>query len=166
MKKFYWSCFSLLLLLLVACQPEEKFPVEPVISFVSFEKVDDGSIVDNKGKLTIHFQDGDGDLGLGESDTLPPYNRDSIYHYNFFIDYYEKQNGDYVLVELPMSNNARIPRLSSNVPESIEGDISIDLYINNILSPYDTIRFSCYIVDRALNHSNTITTPDIVVKKR
>lgn len=152
-------------LLLSACHREEKFPVEPAISFVSFEKIDDGSAVDNKGKLTIHFQDGDGDIGLNENDTMPPFNRDSIYHYNFFIDYYEKQNGDYVLVELPLSNNARIPRLSNSVPESIEGNISIELYINNFLSPYDTIRFSCYIVDRALHHSNTITTPDIVVKK-
>ena len=153
------------LVLLSACQREEKFPVEPAISFVSFEKIDDGSAVDNKGKLTIHFQDGDGDVGLNETDTMPPFNRDSIYHYNFFINYYEKQNGDYVLVELPLTNNARIPRLSNSVPESIEGDVSIELYINNFLSPYDTIRFACYIVDRALHHSNTITTPDIVVKK-
>ena len=114
----------------------------------------------------LHFQDGDGDIGLNESDTLAAFNKDSIYHYNFFINYFEKQNGEYVEVELPISNNARIPRLSDAVPESIEGDISIDLYINNIKSKYDTIRFECYIVDRELHHSNTITTPDIVVKKK
>lgn len=162
--------FSIIVLVIMicfsACKPEEKYSIIPAISFVSFEKIDEGTGVDNKGTLTIHFQDGDGDIGLNVADTLPPFNKDSIYHYNFFITYFEKQHGEYVEVELPMSNNARIPRLSDAVPESIEGDISIDLYINNVKSKFDTIRFECYIVDRELHKSNTITTPDIVVKKK
>ena len=157
--------FGFLALLFFGCHRPEPFSEVPYIEFVRLEKVDEGTGVDNQANLVVRFQDGDGDIGLNDADTTGVFSKDSIYYYNFFIDYYEKQNGDYVLVELPLSNNARIPRLSNSVPESIEGNISIELYINNFLSPYDTIRFSCYIVDRALHHSNTITTPDIVVKK-
>jgi hypothetical protein len=45
-----------------ACKKEEKFSEIPLISFVSFEKLADGTGVDNQGKLTVHFQDGDGIL--------------------------------------------------------------------------------------------------------
>jgi len=157
--------YIFLILILFSCKPEAKFPVTPAISFVKFEKIDNGTGVDDQGILTIHFEDGDGDIGLDEEDTEAPFDTSSIYYYNFFIKYLEKQNGEFVEVELPMTNNARIPRLSFDVPESIEGDISITLYINNYSSPYDTIRFECYIVDRELHHSNTITTPDIIINK-
>ena len=43
--------------LFTACKKEEKFSEIPHISFVSFEKLVDGTGVDNQGKLTIHFQD-------------------------------------------------------------------------------------------------------------
>lgn len=151
--------------LLTSCKQEVKYPVTPAISFVKFEKVDNSTAVDDQGILTIHFQDGDGDIGLDEEDTEAPFDTSSIYYYNFFIKYLEKQNGEFVAVELPMTNNARIPRLSYDVPESIEGDISITLYINNYYSQYDTISFECYIVDRELHQSNTITTPEIIINK-
>jgi hypothetical protein len=155
----------ILIFFLTSCQQEPKFPDTPEISFVSFEKVDSSTTVDDQGILTLHFQDGDGDIGLDEDDTETPFDTSSIYYYNFFIKYFEKQNGEFVAVELPMTNNARIPRLSDDVPESIEGDISITLYINNYTSQYDTIRFECYIVDRELHQSNTITTPEIIINK-
>ena len=65
-------------------------------------------------------------------------------------------------VELPSTLNMRIPRLSDNTPESISGEIYLDLYANNPFSPFDTIRYELYIVDRALHHSNTITTTEYV----
>ena len=47
----------------------------------------------------------------------------------------------------------------------IEGTLSIVTYINNPASPYDTVRLTCWLVDRALHHSDTITTPEIIVRK-
>jgi len=152
-------------LALTGCRHEEKFPVVPHIEFVSLEKLDDGTGHDCQAELTIHFQDGDGDIGLDETDKNPVFAVDSPYYYNFFINLYEKQHGEWVEMELPMPLHARIPHLSKVVPESIEGTLSITTYINNPYSPYDTVRLTCWIVDRALHHSDTITTPEIIVKK-
>ena len=169
MKKTFFLPFILIVMILSSCQKQETFSEIPLISFVNFEKIVDGSGIDNQGKLTIHFQDGDGDLGLNESDISAPFDTSSIYYYNFFIDYYKKQNGEFVLLEqLDETRHARFPRLSDALPESIEGDISVVLYINtyDYTTIYDTLRLECYIVDRALHKSNTITTPDIIVKKK
>ena len=161
MKRLLLLTLLLLALLLSACRKPEKYPVEPQIEFVSLvanEDADNGTDV----CLTFKFQDGDGDIGLNDDDILAPFDTSSIYYYNCFIKYFEKQNGEFVEVELPSTLNMRIPRLSDNTPESISGEIMLELFANNPFSPYDTIRYELYIVDRALNHSNTITTSEYI----
>ena len=151
----------LMALLLPACRKPEKYPVVPQIEFVSLEAINEAyNAMDVR--LTIKFQDGDGDIGLDEDDLSAPFDTSSIYYYNCFITYFEKQNGEFVPVELPSTLNMRIPRLSDNVPESISGELYFDLFAQNPFSPYDTIRYELYIVDRALNHSNTITTSEYI----
>lgn len=156
---------GLLALLFVSCHRPEPYSEIPYIEFVRLEKVDVGTGVDNQANLVLRFQDGDGDIGLNDADTTGHFSKDSVFYYNFFIDYYEKQNGEWVLVELPTPLHARVPRLSDNVPESIEGEITILTFINNYFSPYDTIKLSCCLYDRALHQSNTIETPEIIVNK-
>ena len=163
MKKLF--LFGFLALLFFGCHRPEPFSEVPYIEFVRLEKVDEGTGVDNQANLVVRFQDGDGDVGLNDADTTGVFSKDSIYYYNFFIDYYEKQNGEWVLVELPTPLHARIPRLSDNEPESIEGEITILTFINNYFSSYDTIKLSCCLYDRALHQSNTIETPEIIVNK-
>ncbi len=151
----------LLALLFSACKKPEKFSEIPAIEFVSLEPsedVSDGTDV----CLIFKFQDGDGDIGLDEYDTQAPFDTSSIYYYNCFITYFEKQNGEFVEVETPSTLNMRIPRLSDNTPESISGEIMLNLFANNPFSPYDTICYELFIVDRALNHSNTITTSEYI----
>ena len=166
MKKFSIGIIVILLAIAtIGCHREPKYSVVPHIEFVSLEKVDNGSGHDSQAELTIYFQDGDGDIGLDETDRDPVFSVDSPYYYNFFIYLYEKQNGEWVELELPTPLHSRVPHLSDDVPESIEGNLSILTYINNPYSNYDTVRLSCYLVDRALNHSDTIITPEIIVKK-
>lgn len=151
---------------LSSCIQFQTFPPEPHIEFVSFEKIPTTNGIDDQGILTISFTDGDGDVGLDENQTNPPYDTSSTYYYNIFIKYFEKQNGEYVEVELNPSNNGRIPNLTPvGEKKGLQGNISVDLYINNPLSSFDTIKYEVFIVDRALNHSDTITTPDIIVNK-
>ncbi len=165
--------FSLFLLILVmsslvssSCRKREVYPDEPVISFYSFTKINSGLGYDNKAILNISFTDGDGDIGLKDEDTLAPYNIDGDYYYNMLISYFEKQNGTYVKVDLPVENNYRIPYFEADLAElGIKGNIEVELFINNVVSDYDTIKFSCYIYDRALNKSNTVETPEIVIDK-
>ena len=151
--------------LLSGCRHEQKYSVVPHIEFVSLEKIDDGTGRDSQAELTIRFEDGDGDIGLDETDKSPVFAVDSPYYYNFFINFHEKRHGEWVELELPTPLHARVPHLSDAVPESIEGTLSIVTYINNPASPYDTVRLTCWLVDRALHHSDTITTPEIIVRK-
>lgn len=160
LRMFVWCA-----VLLCGCSPREKFSEIPHIEFVGIEKIDNGTGVDSQAELVVHFQDGDGNIGLDESDTTGVFSPDSLYYYNFFIEYYEKQQGKWVSVELPTPLHVRVPVLSQNVPESIEGDIKVLTYINNLFSPYDTVKLSCYLVDRDLNKSNVIETPEITVNK-
>ncbi|MCQ2286586.1 MAG: hypothetical protein MJZ76_06905 [Bacteroidales bacterium] len=166
MKK--WLLFLSIVALFTSCRKEEKFSETPYISFVSFEKIANEHAYDEQGRLTIHFQDGDGDLGLNEDDLSSPFDTSSIFYYNFFIDYYKKTDGEFQLLKLDGLQNARFPRLSNKETESIEGDISINIFINtyDLTSDYDTMKLECHIVDRALHQSNVITTPEFIVKKR
>ena len=150
--------FLLFGVLLVSCLQPPKYPIEPHIEFHRFEKIDDGSGKDNEGVLTISYTDGDGDLGNMDA-------KDSTN--NYFIIYQEKQNGIYVTIEEFIDVfNASLPRfLSFDKKQAIDGTIERKLNFNNPFSTFDTIRFECWLVDRAKNESNHILTPEVIVKK-
>src|SRR5688572_33182056 len=78
--------FLLCLTIFASCRPEDEYPDVPAIEFNAF--VADG----DEGKLTLNFTDGDGDIGLKESDVQPPFDTSSIYFNNCFIAYEEKVN--------------------------------------------------------------------------
>lgn len=175
--KRYRSLIILLLLfaLLWSCKKYEDYPDEPRIEFLDFVLLRDDQGIDQRGMLTFGFTDGDGNLGLFNSDTLPPFD------YNLFIRYFEKQNGTFreVFLVTPVylndttviydtaTFNGRIPNLTpAGKNKAISGEIRDTLFVNNPLSRFDTIMFEVYIKDRDLNASNTIQTPPIVVKKR
>ena len=153
-----FTLFLLFCALFASCLHRNTYPIEPFIEYVGFEKIDNGSGIDNEGILTVSYTDGDGDLGnLDEKDSTT----------NYFIIYQEKQNGVYVTLEDFMDNlNASLPRfVSSNKKQPVDGTIQRRLVFNNFRSPFDTIRFECWLVDRQNHESNHIFTPEIIVKK-
>ncbi len=158
---------ALIFVALISCEREAQFSEIPAIKFVSLTKIPNGN-VDNKAILKFSFQDGDGDIGLDDTpkDLMPPFDTTSVYYYNFYLEYYEKQNGVFTKIDLDLEQNGRIPRLSNVYPESIEGEIDMQILINNPLSNYDTVKFDFYIYDRDLNMSNIESTPEIIIKKR
>ena len=154
------------LLLNFSCKKPTTYSPIPYIQYVSFVKIPDAQGIDQKGVLTFSFTDGDGDIGLGSGDTAAPFNHGSPYYYDLFLTYYEKQNGVYVAVALPMTNNSRIPLITlTGQNKSIKGTIADSLFINNPTSSFDTIAYDVSICDRALHVSNKIRTPDIIVHK-
>lgn len=171
------SKITYLLILLVlfsvySCRDDEVFPIEPIITYTGFVKIDDGVEYDNRGVVKFSYTDGDGDIGLEDSDTIAPYD------YNLFVNYYEMQNGEFKQVWITYYNdnteqydtislNARIPMLTPNaVNKAIKGTIQDTLFINNYSSSYDTVKFECWIMDRALHESNHIFTPPILINKQ
>jgi hypothetical protein len=155
---------SLLLACMAGCMKKENFPDTPEIGFVSYTNVFSTGTFATNGILTFSFQDGNGDIGLSDRDTLSPYNRDGLYYYNLVVDYYEKQYGVYQKIDLSFPLSSRIPRLSLESGKAIKGTITDTL----VLDPhpdFDTVRFEVFIYDRALHKSNVITTPDIILRK-
>jgi hypothetical protein len=119
---------------------------------------------DSLGVIRFSFTDGDGDLGLNQNDTFNEFAPGQPYYYNLFVRYFDKRNGQYVewIPPAPLFN-ARFVRLSSEGGSgALQGEIDYG-FAGRSGAPYDTIRYEIYIVDRALQHSDTIVTPDIIL---
>jgi hypothetical protein len=150
---------------ITGCSKKESFSDIPAIDFVSFINAYDTGQFAKSGILSISFQDGNGDIGLSDSDTLSPYQRNGSYYYNLVITYFEMQKGVFKQVDLAIPFSARIPPLSPDDPnKAIKGTIT-DTLLLNPHPVYDTIKFEVFIYDRALNKSNVVTTPAIILRK-
>jgi len=158
-------CFGIIIFVfLCACKKPVIYSDIPEIRLINFEKYqknDDKTKITNGAILKLYFQDGEGDIGLNNNDTFPPFNYGSPYHRNLICDYYEKQNGVFIKVDSTENNNkieysARIPRLTNLPKESINGEITHDMLEYYANSPFDTIMLQFYILDRKLNKSNVV----------
>ncbi len=167
------------LLFLTGCFSEPDYPVVPQIEFVSLENMQskERANVDSV-VITLSFQDGDGDLGLTSTDTLPPFserNSDGTinrFRHNFFIDLERlNENGEFELVPFPSPDftlNSKFPVLNTLAkPTALEGDLKF--FINVIhggFSPVqkgNVLRYKISIADRKLNESNVIVTSTMTI---
>ena len=151
------------------CSYDYDYPVEPVLSYKDFIliKNDDGLLT--RGILMLDFTDGDGDIGLSQGDTLPPYHLGGDFYYNFFIDLYYKSGSGYEKVTFPDTSytfNSRIPKIELNgKSKAIRGVIeyTFDLQLMLPFLHSDTLQVRTSIADRGLHRSNLVTTPDLII---
>ena len=150
----------------LSCQKIESLPEIPSISFKSFILIDTTDALGNEGKigeLTFDFEDGDGDIGLTQPDSLSV---DSS-NFNLFFTLFSKTDGEFIEVsenDLETPLNYRIPYIKKEGQnKALKGEIQIDFIY--LLFEYDTIKYSFFIVDRALHKSNIETTPEIAIYK-
>jgi hypothetical protein len=112
--------------------------------------------------LRFSYSDGDGDLGIKDSDTLAAN--------DFTIRFFEIKNGIETPFLIPLTEdtlnfNQRFPYLTpSGRNKSIKGEILIEIPIN----PYPgynpvTVIFKSILTDRAGNKSNEVVTPAIKI---
>lgn len=148
----------------LSCQKIESLPEIPSISFKSFILIDTTDVLGNEGKigeLTFDFEDGDGDIGLTQPDSL---SADSS-NFNLFFTLFSKTDGEFIEVsedDLETPLNYRIPYIKKEGQnKALKGEIQIDFIY--LLFEYDTIKYSFFIVDRALHKSNIETTPEIAI---
>jgi len=161
-----------------ACVPRPTFPFVPNIKFESISKVTIRSATDPKDSIivAIRFEDGNGDLGLGPTDTLPPYqtlNADRTpneFFFNYYVRMFRKNRGRYEeVVFTGLTLNGRFPLLNtSRQNRPLQGVIRRGIEIRTAAYPFvnDTVRFEIQIADRALNKSNIIRTDSIVINTR
>ena len=146
----------------LGCKKEDPVPTPPEITFLDAGLAADGSYA----LVRFEFYDKDGDLGLKQDENQ------GEQQYNLFVDYYEKQNGNWVLKSPIITFNVaennydttelhlRIPFIENEAKRALEGETEVKLlYDFNA----DTIRYEMYITDRALHKSNKITTSDLIV---
>lgn len=176
------NLIGLLFLVLVveACQKPVEYTIEPRIEYQGFTYLFNAdSTFSGQGILSFTYTDGDGDLGLDETDTMSPFGFHDTHYYNMKIDYLKCVNGEFVKTPLlsphvptnpadtlvlydTVTFNARFRRLrDSEEPKAIEGTMEYKLTVQNPLSPNDTVKFEIRILDRALHESNTIQTDAI-----
>jgi hypothetical protein len=166
--KLHYLFIFLLILSFFSCVKDKEFPIVPHVKFQDFKQWKNSSGNGDSAWFIFTFTDGDGDIGLGKADTLAPFDTSSVHYYNFFMDYFEKQNGNWIQVEPAIPFSYRIPRLEPQGRRKVlEGEVIVRIPFEyyDFTSPFDTIMYSAYIYDRALNKSNVIETPPFVVKK-
>ena len=156
--------FSALLIsagvLSTGCSPDPAYPDEPEIELVSFELQIDGS-----RELIIQFSDGDGDLGLSQADTMPPFCASCEFHQNLHCDYQEWRGEEWFEIvlnpnagQIPFYYRVPIAEPTGQSP-ALNGTITVDMPTWYLNSTYDSLRFRITLFDRSLNVSNEIFTP-------
>ncbi len=144
-----------------ACIETPDFDIVPEIEFVGMTKdtLNQGVFQEDSLTVVFTFKDGDGDLG-NESD--------AALNNVFFTD---MRTGF-------EDNSFRIPFIPrEGSANGIEGTVRISLFTTccifpdgsdpctpSVTSPYDTVQYRIYIMDRAGNKSNEILTDPIILR--
>lgn len=144
--------------ILFACNKLEEYDDRPIITEGSYSLLQNTQGKDTSLVLKFTFTDGDGNVGLEEGDTIPPYDT------NVKIDYLEKIDGVFTKILIPDTNdtlnfNSRIKKFGSNNPTKAEVEVKVNISV--VLA--DTVRFDYYILDKDMNRSNKMTTGPIIL---
>lgn len=143
--KIFVPAFVLLAITITSCKKDDpEISDVPEIEFVS---VTPGTVVEYQDSLvfTISYRDGDGDLGQNGN------NIDNL----FLTD--SRNNVSYKF---------RIPQLAPDDADiTIEGNLNVTLQSTAVLngSTSESFNYSIYVIDRAGNQSNTVTTSTVTV---
>ncbi|MCD4794104.1 MAG: hypothetical protein K8R54_12770 [Bacteroidales bacterium] len=164
----YLSILILLITILSACPTPQQYPIEPQLTFKQIILSDTVDLLGNDVKifkLRFGIIDGDGDIGLMDSDTSGVYHPDSLYNKNLFTILFEIIDGDTVEVDPEKQRNFRVPYVEpQGQNKTLIAEIYIDIEFTFQQSgelPYDSIMYNFYIVDRKFNKSNIEKTPVI-----
>ena len=151
--------FIVLLTLFFACKKRESFSDIPYLEFRHYELKDSVDALGNITKLCelhIYFTDGDGDIGLFNDDTIAPYD------YNLFVNYFEMHNDSLQQINVNPPYHIRMPNLTpTGQNKSLKVDVKYD--VNVTYRNSDTIKFELKLFDRALNESDWVSSPLIII---
>lgn len=130
--------------LVSACVKPPEYPPEPRIELVEVNKVSFQEFDPDSLRVTIYFEDGDGDIGGADVDSLNMFWEDS------------RVPGFQIASKIPFIE------LQGN-HAAISGNIYAVRGISQCINPVDvdTFYYTIQIRDRAGNWSNTIRTPDL-----
>lgn len=171
---FLFCCF--VVLAFEACTKVSNESPIPSLEYNGYSKFKAVNGKDSFIVININFTDGDGDVGLSESDSVPPFRYGSKYFYNLFAEFYSIEND----VPSKITSSVITPdtlykdtvnysqRLKNLTPEgknkAIKGKIELltpFFLIDLSSSKPDSIFYEIVLFDRSLNQSQIIRTPII-----
>lgn len=138
---------------LVSCRTEPVFPETPEIEFMSITPGEGQQFVD-EFKITIHFQDGDGDIGY----TSDPLNNLWVVDTRADVPDTLRAVGFSIPSLTPETKN---PSIQGEIEISILAPPSIKFFNPNSLET--EVVFDVYLVDRKGNRSNTVQTDPVTI---
>lgn len=118
--------------------------------------------------LVFDFVDCEGDIGLEAEDDSPPFDRDSEYFFNFWVDLYYLDNGDWLLYDFGEGPGLydRIRRIfDDGRTRPVEGEIEKFIDASSFDPDLDTIKFRAVLIDRSLNKSEPSESDPIVLSQ-
>jgi len=152
--------------ILFACPKPQKYPEIPEIKFRQIVLSNSTDALGNDiklMKLIFGITDGDGNIGLKDTDITGAFHPDSLYNNNLFTTLYEVINGDTVETDSSVQRNFRVPYVEpQGQNKTLIAEIIIDIEFSYNQSgnlPYDSVFYKFYIVDREFNESNLEYTP-------
>lgn len=142
------------------CLPDPNYPDEPTLAFEQLDPRTDGT-----AKLILRFTDGDGNVGLTQADTLPPFCATCEHHFNLVGEYQEWGGGEWVVPTLLVPYAYRVPVATpTGSSPALDGTIEVELTSWYLLgTTADSVRFSWTLWDRDLNPSNEAVTEAVAV---
>jgi hypothetical protein len=156
------SFFKYLLLIIFgsivfACVKKTSYPNVPVIEYKNFLP-----FVGDSADIQIKFTDGDGDIGVGESDSTR----------TFWVTYYYKDTitNNYVGYYRPLFNDTlRTGYIIKSPTDSykgkpISGEVSVRLQQLRHSRRIKNVKYVIFLYDEAGNRSNVITSPELTVQ--
>lgn len=191
-QKHTTNTFAKLLLILViiafaSCRKLETYPLEPVISFVSGTFENSLDTLGNEVLLyipTIHFTDGDGNIGsLYNSDLIRPCDVSNTHDY--YMNLYEKIDGEFI--KRDFEENYRCEDSSTGTSDSLTADnIGLDVFLtylegrgqsNSLVGEIenkvvvrglksDTIKYDFQLCDRDNNYSNVVESGVYIISEK
>lgn len=159
--KFIAVLFLLSVIIIPSCVKEKEFPPIPAITFLHYD-----AYAPDSADCVIAFKDGDGDIGILESDATTPNDYQLKYLYKDLL----------TGVFLPYDSNLATPEMdtlfySYRVPnltpdgqyKALDGEIRAKLRAAPIYHPaHSIVKFEIFLRDRAGNVSNRVMTNEII----
>lgn len=159
-----------------ACTKETTGSPVPSLEYVGYNKVKAVNGKDSFVVINLTFEDGDGDLGLSESDSVSPFRYGDKYFYNLFVEFYSIENGvptklrsSFITPDTLYKDTVNYSqRLKNLTPagrlKAIKGKIELltPFFILDLSSSKpDSVYYEMTLFDRSINQSQVVKTPFI-----
>jgi hypothetical protein len=145
---------GLFVTLMASCLKIEEASEIPALEFKDYELHNTNDSLGNPVFgfiMTLAFEDGDGDIGYQEEDTIQ----------SLFMNIYKIEGGEYIDTvkdvgfEIPYVEPIKSVRI-------VKGEIELEHQLNKKdYKEVDSVQFDLYMLDRAEHKSNTVQSPKI-----